>query len=588
MKAPLIPIFTLILLTCFTCSAEPSIVTLLDKVYVTPGSFFNITVLTRGLTGVRTFTVRLREGSTVLFQEIVQAREEALIRIRLQAPVEPGVYYIDVLANTSPLTVLARESEPLPVIDEELWREPLLICFVWHCHQGINMMPDGTFHGPWAFIHVYEDQFKPYFTGGAYALHATLLEKHPSIKVTINWSPSLLWQWLYASKLGYYDRLKATHVPANSTQVLAAKTLLDSLRALSRNGRMEVLSSFFNHPIPGYVAERFSWGLDAMAEELTWGLYVTRLAFDESPRGVWIPEMFFSMKLVDILNLSRVAYTVLDARYHLFSSRGDVGSPYEPYLLRSESGREIYVFFRDSELSDYISFEVNPRSEEEAKALARRFVARVLSRRLERPEARAVIVAADGENWLFGNSLKAVFLDAVFHYIELGSKVLKAATLSEALSKTYPRLALTWVPTTSWAGGDWVWTSRSENQLQWSLIGKAGEIYSRIKHECSDEGIKLASAFCLFMALNSDVIHIEYTMQTHTEAWSRQLEMICYKGSQEADKLLSRYMTPGIQKVRVDSDCRVCGSSLLDYLPQLFVALIAASALTIYLRGKRR
>jgi len=562
-------------------------VVLIDRVYGEPGSRVTVTVLLEGMRDVRSVTVRLLRGAEPLYGVSMPAAP--LVNVTLTLPEAEGLYAVEVLANISEAAVLARVVEPLPVVRVGAWGEPLLVCFVWHNHQGINIMPDGTFHGPWAFVHVYESQFAPYYPEGAYSLHATLLEKHPRMRVTINWSPSLLWQWLYALRFGYYDGLRRVQVPPDSGEIAAVGALLERLRSLAAGGRMEVLTSYFNHPIPGYVAEKFEWGLEALEEELEWGLTVTKLAFNTTPRGAWIPEMFFSMKLTPMLVDHGIQYTVLDARYHLSSARGDVATPYEPYLLES-GGRKLTVFFRDSEISDFISFGINPQDHAEAEALARRVAALIVSRRLENPEARVVVIAADGENWLFGNSLKAVFLDKLYGYVTGSEPVLEAATLSEALQRAQPWRILSWVPTNSWAGGDWVWTSRSENAAQWSMIAEAGRKYAEVKRTCKDPGICTATAFSLFMALNSDVIHIEYTMLPHTHTWSTQVEMICRQGAKESEKLLQKHFTPNLEKLNVHTDCRVCEPSLTEYLPQITIGLllIVVAVLIAYARKRRQ
>jgi hypothetical protein len=566
-------------------SPETPVILLVDRVYVTPSSIFNVTVLAPSIPWARTVVVRLVGGGAVHEELALPAREE--VSVALRAPARPGLYHVEVLLNASPSATLARASEPLPVIDPSSWGEPLLLVFVWHCHQGISMMPDGSFHGAWAFAYVYSSMFEPYFPGGPYALHALLLEKHPRVKFTENLSPSLLWQWAYAARFGY--RAGSAYVAPNSTQVQAVEELVRRFARLASEGRVELLTSFFNHPIPGYVAEKFDWGLEAVAEQLAWGKALTSSVLNVTPKGAWIPEMFFSMKLVKPMSELGIEYTILDARYHLSAAKGEVGTPYEPYLLTGEGGAELKLLFRDTDLSDFVSFGVNPSTEEEAVALARRFVALALARRLENPGARVVVVAADGENWLLGNRLKALFFDRVLGYVEECEPLLLTATAYEALSSIPVKRRLTWVPTTSWAGGDWVWTSRAENAQQWDMISKAGECYARIKRECRDPALRLAAGFALALALNSDVIHREYTMLQHTEAWYRQLEAICRLGAREAEKLLSNHLTPDLSSPRVLEDCAACQPTLWDYAPQLALAAAVAivGALTLSIKRKR-
>jgi hypothetical protein len=566
-------------------SPETSILLIVDRVYVTPSSSFNVTVLAPKVSRTHTLVVRLKNSDVALEETVLPAVEKVVVALR--APAQPGIYYVEVLLNASPSTVLAITSEPLPVVDPSSWGEPLLLVFVWHCHQGISVMPDGTFHGAWAFAYVHSGMFEPYYPGGPYALHAFLLEKHPRVKFTENLSPSLLWQWVYAAKFGY--RTSSTYVSPNSTEVESAKELVSRFARLASEGRVELLTSFFDHPIPGYVAEKFEWGLEEVTDQLAWGIALTSSTFNVTPRGAWVPEMFFSMKLVKPMSVLGIEYTILDARYHLSTAKGEVGTPYEPYLLVSDEGAQLELLFRDSDLSDFVSFGVNPSSGEEAEVLARRFAALVLSRKLENPNARLVVVAADGENWLLGNKLKAVFFDKMLSYVEECQPLLLTVTASEALSSIPARRRLSWVPTTSWAGGDWVWTSRTENSQQWDMIAKAGECYTRIKRTCKDPALRLAAGFALALTLNSDVIHREYTMPQHTEAWYRQLEMICRLGAREAEKLLSNHLTPDFSSPRVLEDCVACQPTLWDYAPQLALAAAAAfiGALTLSMKRRR-
>ncbi len=571
-------ILAFILASAFSrVSANPrtSLVLLVDRVYVTPSSSFNVTVLAPESLRTHTLVIRLKNGSVTLEERVLPAAKEAVVTLR--TPSQPGVYCIEALLNVSPSTVLAEASEPLPVVDPRSWGEPLLLVFVWHCHQGISLRPDGTFHGAWAFTYVYNNMFEPYYPGGPYVLHALLLEKHPGVKFTVNLSPSLLWQWAYAVRFGY--RSGFAYVAPNSTEVQAVRDLVSRFSRLVSEGRVELLTSFFNHPIPGYVAEKFEWGLEAVVEQLEYGKALTSSIFNVTPRGAWVPEMFFSMKLAKPMSALGIEYTVLDARYHLSAAQGEVGTPYEPYLLVGDEDARLALLFRDSDLSDFVSFGVDPSNEEEAAALARRFVALALARRLENPEARVVVIAADGENWLLGNKLKAVFFDKMLGYVEECRPLLLTATASDALLSIPARRRLSWVPTTSWAGGDWVWTSRAENAQQWDIIAKAGECYVRIKRTCKDPALRLAAGFAMALALNSDVIHREYTMLQHTEAWYRQLEMICRLGAREAEKLLSNHMTPDFSSPRVLEDCVACRPTLWDYAPQL--ALVAGALISV-------
>ena len=415
--------------------------------------------------------------------------------------------------------------------------EPLYVAIVWHNHQGINVWPNAVFHGPWAFVHTYRDEFKPYFESGAYLVHAELLLKHPGVKVTMHLSPSLLWQWDYGLRHGFLTQ-DGSYVPPNDPRLDRVRRALEAYKKLAEEGRVEIISSFFNHPIPGYVASSYGWGTALMAEELKWGTATTRRVLGVRTRGAWTPEMSFSMKLLPAYCSAGVAYTVLDGRYHFAGAKGDKGTIYEPYLLRA-GNCSLVVFFRDSDISDFIGFEVKPRSPEEARQLAEDVVSRLLRIRREHPEARVVVIALDGENWMFSGPETAVFLDALYGLLE-DNKELRTATLSEVLDEVPPRRVLTSLPTTSWAGGHWVWTSRAENAEQWKLIeGTVKALYEVEAKYGRDSLVYREALFAAFMVLNSDVIHREYTFVHHTRAWASELKTLLKKGEDEAKRMAS-------------------------------------------------
>ena len=77
-------------------------------------------------------------------------------------------------------------------------------------------------------------------------------------------------------------------------------------------------------------------------------------------------------------------------------------------------------------------------------------------------------------------------------------------------------------------------------------------------------------------------------MLQHTEAWYRQLELLCRSGAREAEKLLSKHLTPDLSSPRVLEDCVACQPTLWDYAPQLALAAAAfGGALALSMKRRR-
>jgi len=581
MRATLLMLALLCALPLAAAEQQENLHVLIERACYMPGE--RISILLTGARYNGTLVLRVRGEEGVVSSVTVPPSPGTSV-VELTAPSREGLYYVELIASAPHAAPLVLAREPLPVLNCS--GRKVMLAMVWHCHQGINAMPTGEFHGDWAFQYVYSP-LSPYYSYGVYRLHAELARRY-SVNVTINLSPSLLWQWMYAIKFGY--RYSGRYILPNSTQVEAVRDALQAFRELAESGVVEPLTSYFNHPIPGYVADRYGWGASLMEEELKWGVYVTVSALGVRPRGAWVPEMFFSMRLIEGLQRQGISYVVLDARYHLSRAVGEVGTPYQPYAIRS-GNRSIVAFFRDSDLSDYVSFGLELRDELDARVAARRFLAQVVERLLKDPEAGVVVVAADGENWILQNPLRALFLEELYRLVA-ESCCVRAVTLSQALEALEPRRVLTHVPTNSWAGGDWVWTQRSENALQWALVEKSVECLLRIGERCgTDTPLYRAALFAVFMALNSDVIHREYTMLAHTEAWARKVEMICRRGVSEAAELHSLGFNLEQQRRSIgEAECIACPPSILDLLPQALLILALASATIAWalLRRSRR
>lgn len=446
-----------------------------------------------------------REGEIVASWQVAAGRTV----VEAEAP-ESGLYevFLEPEGAHSSFAVLEKRE-----------RTPLL-AIVFHNHQAPNYSPDGTVREPWAYKHVWDDEFQPYYRGGVYAVQARLLEEW-GVKWNANLSPSLLLQWSMLLEQGAVVNLDGAYlcVEPESSRAARIAEVLGTFRRLA-GGQLEVLTSFYSHPLVGYIAETFGW-MDLLREELRVGRAITEEVMGVEPGGVWLPEMSFSMKLVPLLVEGGVRFTVLDALSHFAGAVGDKGSIYEPYQLGG-----LTVFFRHTGLSDLWSFKYsNVSTPEEAEVAARDLALRLVVEAYAN-SARPLTVALDGENWMILPKPKpavAVLFDRLLAQLKAASErgIVELVKLSDLLKSSEPR-RLASVPARSWMGGYEKWTSerRQEQERIWGNVVDAYEFYKALE---SSVGVSEDELMALMHAVNSDHIWAEFADEGFSREWSEYL-----------------------------------------------------------------
>ncbi|MEM4595586.1 MAG: hypothetical protein QXN29_05155 [Thermofilaceae archaeon] len=397
---------------------------------------------------------------------------------------------------------------------------PPMLAVVFHNHQAPNYSPDGAVREPWAYKHVWEDEFAPYYDGGAYLVQARLLEKW-GVRWNANLSPSLLHQWARLLERGAVISQDGAYlcVEPDSWRSRRVAESLEIFKRLARN-QLEVLTSFYSHPIAGYIAEVYGWA-DLLKEELRLGKEITERVLEVEPLGAWLPEMSFSMRLVPILIEHGIRYTVLDALNHFSGAVGDKGGIYEPYSLG-----ELVIFFRHTGLSDLWSFKYsNVPSPEAAEVAARDFTLRLVLEAYTN-KAKPLTVALDGENWMILPHPKppaAVFFDRMLEQLRaaVDRGLIRLVKLSEVLEEVEPRRLIS-VPARSWMGGYAKWTSekRQEQEKIWANIIEAYEVYKALENSV---GAGEEDLLALFHAVNSDHIWAEFADEGFSREWLEYL-----------------------------------------------------------------
>lgn len=483
------------------------------------------------------FVVSGKEVLYAVFPETrIEPGEEKFFETKVRIPKTLGEGIIEVAFEDLNKGVI-KEELPIIVVEDG---PPLYVSFVWHHHQAPQFYPDGRYKDIWPFMHVVRGSFYG-FEGGPYKVHLDVHNKHPLFKDVDHLSPSLLYQWSKAIEEGYTWNNEV--VKNDDPRIKFIQETLEGYRKRIREGIIEPLGSVFAHTILGFLLRKarehriYSFIRALILWELENGLKIVEQILGLKPRGVWTPEMFWSMEVIDIYSKLGIKYTVL-CEQHFIRSGGERGTIYEPYVVEDPvSGNRLVIFFRDLELSDWLSFRVNFPNPKEAEISARKFVIELVKRR-DYGGDRIVVIALDGENWMILPRYKKFapyFLEKIVSFIER-SDIIKMVTLSSFLEDHTPRRVLNYIPYGSWISlSDSQWTG-GEKDATWKYVFEKLEWVAALYESVIDvdkvlqkEGSEIYKAFfASAIALDSDFYWYgeDAREREFVKAWAEEAERI--------------------------------------------------------------
>lgn len=501
----------------------------LDKPGYKAGGEARINLLMRSINGrceKVECIVRDHTGNIIWKKNIEVCPKPIDINIEYNVPEKTGIYNLVLEINGKEIDKIEY------IVEDSSRRKPVLFTIVWHHHQAPNYLPDKRIHGPWAYIYVWGNQLNPYGKG-PYHYHAVMLRQHPGFKSTYNLSPSLLAQWKMIIEEGVVFENGKRYSPDSTEANIVRETLRLYREALEKK-QIEVLSSIYAHTIAGFLIDVLGM-TDIVEEEIEYGKLITKEVIGEKyePRGIWTPEMAFSMKLVNIYNKLGLEYTVLDDQHHFVHAKGEKNGPYQPYLLIDRStGRNIIVFFRDHVLSDILGFRNTFNSEIHAWRNAYETSYLILKKWFDH-RIKTLVLALDGENWMVFSKtppLTSYFLDKLVIYLETLDDLgfLKLSTLSDIIDNYPPRKILYHIPTNTWLGTFRKWRGEvNDHEKYWR---KTYMTYRRLKayeeiisgHDNYSRRIRWA----LWHALDSDYWWAEFWNPRIIDTWLKQANQL--------------------------------------------------------------
>ena len=435
-----------------------------DKYAYKGGEEVNLSISLRKLAGenysINMLLVEDFSGKIVeKFSGFLHSREEKLINIRLTAPHREGAHYYTIRVF----------SEGRLLLEEKTWilvvkprGERLRLVLVWHLHQPIYLNSSGEFESLKPLQHLTSDFEHDHERIGVYLLHLKTLEKVKGVKATFNVQPCLVYQWLaYLKRYGNDDLSRAV------------TEMINGLRKLSREGRIQLLTSPIYHPLPAILID-MGWR-DDLEAQIRMGKRFLEEVFKQSIDGLWIPEMAFNKELVDIMSETGLKMTILDGREFIGDVRLESGnSPtlYSPYIIRSENGEEIRVLFRDSRISDMIGFQSSSTTDPENSV--RKLLYELFKVYRENPRG-VVAIALDGDNPFILGSVEARYLlEKMYEAFAEQRDWIETITLEEAVRDA--REVIIDIGEGSWAGGFDTWMKGAVKEEMWNKLKKVRKL----------------------------------------------------------------------------------------------------------------
>jgi alpha-amylase/alpha-mannosidase (GH57 family) len=266
--------------------------------------------------------------------------------------------------------------------------------------------------------------------------------------------------------------------------------VIDAYRKAKESGT-ELITSPFYHPIIPLLCR------EGMEEDVVGQLELAQAQHTElfgAPAvGVWPPEEAVSDEAVKLLAKAGFSWTVTDQGI-LAQSLGH--TPTVPELTSPWAYGSLAVLFRDPDLSNRIGFSYGNKATELAVA---DFMGRLrrIAAGLSRPEDHLLVVALDGENWMFmagyPNNGRS-FLRALYKALSQADWV-RTLTPAEFLAAHPARRTLTHIATGSWGGDLSTWAGEPEEDEAWTrlravrdVVRKAGDPPAALRAVYAAEG----------------------------------------------------------------------------------------------------
>lgn len=302
------------------------------------------------------------------------------------------------------------------------------------------------------------------------------------------------------------------------THVEILSRIVPAYRQLIERGQIEVIPVPYAHPIAPLLVD---FGFEEDLEvHVARSFELFRELFNYTPVGVWPAEQAVNEPAVRAFKKAGALWTVTDST--VLAQTGANTQSIEdlgvPWYVDFPEGR-MYIFFRETEISNSISFKYNTWT---ADSAVNDLVNRILNYAKQAKGPRIVVIALDGENpWEHYAEFGTLFLNKLYSklvelqqqglietitpkefierfanvskplptrdylYFDLAGKDISdipAGSYGDAYGDLPRRTVMARVPEGSWAGNLAIWIGQRQENIAWMWLVKArSDILEKLK-----------------------------------------------------------------------------------------------------------
>jgi 4-alpha-glucanotransferase len=300
-------------------------------------------------------------------------------------------------------------------------------------HLGLvihNHQPVGNF--PWVFQQVYEE---------SYLLMIKALEQHPTVRLSLHYSGSLL------------DWFEEAH-----------PEFLERIAALVRRNQVELVSGGYYEPILSSIPDR-----DKIAQIRRLTERLSR-DFGVNASGMWIAERVWEPDLPRLIREAGIEWTILDDVH--FKNVGLEDKDLYGYYATEDQSSILKVYATSKKLRYTIPWRPAIETIEFLRSLAT-------------PDGKRIAVMGDdGEkfgswpdtgDYCWGSAMQKGWMDEFFNALEEQSDWLHMTPLGEH-ARNYPALGRIYIPTSSYI-----------EMTEWALPPKKSYLFGNLLHQLEEE-----------------------------------------------------------------------------------------------------
>ncbi len=212
--------------------------------------------------------------------------------------------------------------------------------------------------------------------------------------------------------------------------------------------------------------------------------------FQKKLNGMWPSEGSVSNDIIRLFAENNIHWVATDEKI-LFNSLNNIVQDkrktlYKPYKM-DFNGKEIYIFFRDQELSDNIGFKYSKLSGVDAANDLYSHLKNIYNYLKNDNNDYIVSIILDGENaWEYYYDSGEEFLNTIYSLIEK-DKHLESVTFNEYIDKYNNYGKLSKIYTGSWINHNFdIWIGKEEENKAWTLLNKTRKFLINFEKENPD------------------------------------------------------------------------------------------------------